>query len=120
MGGGEPSSPVLPAPPLREGAPRAAISASSSRQVKRHKDLYADPQIGYLPHQLLPVITLFSGCFCPLPKLAFSFPIFIGGGGAGADRYSGAPVGRKALSYFSPGHSWRGEGRSAGFIKARC
>lgn len=82
MGGGEPSSPVLPAPPLREGAPRAAISASSSRQVKRHKDLYAAPQIGYLPHQLLPVITLFSGCFCPLPKLAFSFPIFIRGEGA--------------------------------------
>lgn len=82
MGGGEPSSPVFPAPPLRVGAPRAALSASRFRQVKRHKAHYTAPQIGTCLTSFSPQSPSFQGVSASSPNWPFPFPFsFPGGGG---------------------------------------
>lgn len=109
MGGGEPSSPVLPAPPLREGAPRAAFSASSSRQVKRHKDLYAAPQIGCLPHQLLPRHHPLFGVFLPAPQIGL-FPFSFRGVGGRSGQILWSPSGTEGTLLLLPRPQLEGGG----------
>lgn len=97
----------LPLP--REGAPRAAISASSSRQVKRHKDLYAAPQIGYLPHQLLPRHHPLFGVFLPAPQIGL-FPFSFRGVGGRSGQILWSPSGTEGTLLLLPRPQLEGGG----------